>query len=291
MLREWLERLRRRDRPRASPWVERTQELLRAAGRALDPEGPDSVPDLRLASALLSHATCAAAAALTTEPAEDAESAVAGLSDSILKKTAGSRVRAQEHALAVSPGTPPRADELRGVELFVARLSEEATHGGALRRATLRSTLVTATGLALLLAALVGPPLASWAARDGLPFQASSAIPGYSATGKTGEPQGDTSLDLFFHTKTEDHPWIEINLGRLRRIHRVIVQNRFDCCSDRDVPLVLQLRDAQGNYHEVARRTEDFSRLTLDFPPQEATAVKLLVPRVTAFHLANVQIR
>jgi len=86
-------------------------------------------------------------------------------------------------------------------------------------------------------------------------------------------------------------PWVEIDLRRLRRIHRVIVVNRFDCCSDRDVPLVVQLRDAQGNYHEVARRTENFNRVTLDFPPQEATAVKLVVPRVTAFHLANVQIR
>ena len=51
------------------------------------------------------------------------------------------------------------------------------------------------------------------------------------------------------------------------------------------------IEHAQGNYHEVARRTENFNRVTLDFPPQEATAVKLVVPRVTAFHLANVQIR
>ena len=288
-----LRRPRRRDGdpPRASPWVERTHELLSAAGRALDPNGPDSVPDLRLASALLSRALCTAATPLSVRPSESAERAVAGLSDAILQKTVGSRAGAQELACAVSPETVPRAEELRRVELFVARLLEELTTGGAVRRATLRSVLVTAVGLALLLAAFVGPPLASWVARDGLPFRASSAVPGYSVTGKTGEPQGDLSLDLFFHTKEEDHPWIEIDLGRLRRIRRVIVENRFDCCSDRDVPLVVQLRDAQGNYHEVARRNEDFNRVTINFAPQEATAVKLLVPRVTAFHLANVQIR
>lgn len=266
--------------------------MLDAAGQALDPGGPDSLPDLRLASALLSHAACTASAALSARQSESVEDAIASLDDPILIEAAGSRARALELAHAVSPAGAANADELRGAELFVARLIEIATDGRGLRRATLASRLVAVLGVLLILLAFIGPPIASWYARDELPFRASSAIQHFSVTGRTGEPQGPyPNVDLFFHTTEEDHPWIEIDLGRLRRIHRVIVSNRFDCCSDRAVPLVVELRDARGDYHEVARQTEDFNRVTLDFAAQDATAVKLSVPRVTAFHLANVQIR
>jgi hypothetical protein len=96
---------------------------------------------------------------------------------------------------------------------------------------------------------------------------------------------------LLFHTKEEDHPSVEIDLGKARKIHRVVVENRHDCCTERAIPLVIEIRDGAGSFHEVARKDQPFDTWTADFPAEEATRIRLVVEKTTELHLSDVQIR
>ncbi len=125
-----------------------------------------------------------------------------------------------------------------------------------------------------------------WVMPDGHRFRASSGAWGYPATGTVGD-HGDRGL--FFHTAEEESPWVEIDLGELREIERVKVENRDDLAADRAVPLVVELGDPARHFHEVARRVDVFDHWTATFPKQPARYVRLRVPRKTILHLKNVQ--
>jgi F5/8 type C domain len=126
-----------------------------------------------------------------------------------------------------------------------------------------------------------------WAWPDSHHFRASSSSWGFPGAGRIGD-HGDSGL--FFHTAEEENPWVEIDLGEVRDVDRVIVENRSDGNSERAVPLVVELGDVRHHFKEVARRAENFDRWTASFPKQQARYVKLRVPRKTIFHLRNVEI-
>jgi len=242
----------RRERAPVSEAARVAKEYLDSAGAALEPDQPGG-PDLVRAVALLGQALIAVSPVIARTGARG--------------------------ALLL---------ELQRGELFVAKLVEDASGRRALKWAELRVKIaVAAVGLAAL-AALVGPPIAYRLSSDGLRFRASGAIEPFAVTGEVGK---QPAYDLFFHTPEQQDPWVEIELGGLKKVKRVTVVNREDCCTEREVPLIVELRDAEGRHHEVARQNEDFDRWTAQFPSQDATAVKLWVPRMTAFHLTNVQIR
>ena len=127
-----------------------------------------------------------------------------------------------------------------------------------------------------------------WMMPDQHRFRASSGAWDHPSAGIVGD-QGD--LGLFFHTAEEESPWVEIDLGGVQEIDRVMVENRDDLFADRALPLVVELGDPERHYHEVARRVEAFDRWTATFPKQQARYVRLSVPRKTMFHLKNVQAR
>jgi hypothetical protein len=119
-------------------------------------------------------------------------------------------------------------------------------------------------------------------------FRASSGAWGYPAEGIVGD-HGDRGL--FFHTAEEENPWVEIDLGSVQEIDRVLIENRDDIGAERCLPLIVEVGDAEHHFHEVARRTEAFDHWTATFAKQPARFVKLRVPRKTLFHLKNVQAR
>jgi hypothetical protein len=127
-----------------------------------------------------------------------------------------------------------------------------------------------------------------WALPDRHHFRASSGAWGFPTAGLVGT-HGDQGL--FFHTAEEDHPWVEIDLGDVHEIDRVMVENRDDMGPERAIPLVVEVGDAEQHYHEVARRTEAFDHWTATFARQPARYVRLSVPRKTMFHLKSVQAR
>jgi hypothetical protein len=94
-----------------------------------------------------------------------------------------------------------------------------------------------------------------------------------------------------FHTRQEDSPWVEFDLGGVKTIHRIDVRNRVDCCQDRAVPLIAEISSDRAHWREVGRRDTEFSNWTATFPASPARYVRLRVPKLTMFHLKNVAIR
>jgi hypothetical protein len=96
---------------------------------------------------------------------------------------------------------------------------------------------------------------------------------------------------MFFHTKEEESPWIEIDLGSIQPIARIEVANRDDCCLDRAVPLVAEVGTDRLHWREVARRPDSFRTWDATFKPVPARYVRMRVDRYSVLHLARVSVR
>jgi hypothetical protein len=98
------------------------------------------------------------------------------------------------------------------------------------------------------------------------------------------------SPHFFFHTLEEKDPWIEFDLGSAREISSVQVDNRVDCCSDRAVPLFVEISDDHKRWKTVARQETEFKNWRAKFAPVKARWVRLRAHKVTLFHLLRVRI-
>jgi hypothetical protein len=123
----------------------------------------------------------------------------------------------------------------------------------------------------------------------GKPWRASSV---YTATVSCPSPQQRCAESpfYFFHTLDDDRPWIEIDLGSKQRIVGAIIENREDCCTDRAVPLVIQVSTDHKTWKDVARRTEIFATWSPTFAPVSARWVRVMVMKKTSLHLHRVSI-
>jgi hypothetical protein len=148
----------------------------------------------------------------------------------------------------------------------------------------LRVTLATVALIAVVVgvrALTTGPNLA-----EGKPFRTSSSWSGWAAC------QADGSCsDIIFHTDEQSNPWFEYDLGAPKKVHRVEIKNRDECCHERAVPLIVEVSNDRNNWTEVARRDTEFSTWTAKFPTRTARYVRLRVPRTTTFHLREVVVR
>jgi hypothetical protein len=95
---------------------------------------------------------------------------------------------------------------------------------------------------------------------------------------------------FFFHTQEQESPSIEFDLGEVKTISTVVVENRTDCCETRAVPLIVDVSERPGEWQEVGRRMKDFGTWRAQFPPTRARWVRLSVPKRTYLHLARVKI-
>jgi hypothetical protein len=129
-------------------------------------------------------------------------------------------------------------------------------------------------------------------ARDiarGKPWRTSSAL---SSVTPCVSPQQDCpqSPEFFFHTNEELRPWVEIDLGAQQSFSSVRVENRKDCCSERAVPLMVEVSSDQEHWHNVARRDSVFSSWLAKFPPVTARYVRLRIDRRESLHLQRVRV-
>jgi F5/8 type C domain len=145
--------------------------------------------------------------------------------------------------------------------------------------------------LALLALALVVAALRLRDARDlaaSNPWTVSSSLNGAGCVSPAQHcPQ---SPSFFFHTTEEASPWIEFDLGATRGISRLRIENRKDCCSERAVPLTVEVSTNHKNWETVARQAEDFTTWNVSFGSVEARWVRLRAHRQTYLHLAEVRI-
>lgn len=131
--------------------------------------------------------------------------------------------------------------------------------------------------------ALRGPDFAA-----GKPWRASSKAFDCDPAQKSC---GGTSTGIFFHTREEQNPWVEIDLGTQKKFRHVEVANRDDCCADRALPLVVEISDDANEFREVARATEPFDHWDATFDPVSARYVRLRVDnKRTYLHLDQVAV-
>jgi hypothetical protein len=127
-----------------------------------------------------------------------------------------------------------------------------------------------------------GPDLAL-----GKPWRASSQA--FQCHPENSECGGARSA-MFFHTTEEDSPWVELDLGSPQTIARVTVVNREDCCSERAVPLVIEVGDDQKHWKQVARVQDTFRDWDASFEPVKARYVRARVDRRSILHLIRVSV-
>ncbi len=98
------------------------------------------------------------------------------------------------------------------------------------------------------------------------------------------------SPSFFFHTNEENQPWIELDLGTIQPFSSVKVKNREDCCSDRAVPLLLEVSSDGKQWKQLARKNDVFTTWTAEFASVEARWVRLRLARKGMLHLTGVDI-
>lgn len=93
-----------------------------------------------------------------------------------------------------------------------------------------------------------------------------------------------------FHTQQESNPHATIDLGEAKRIDRVVVHNRVDCCQERAVPLQLQVSNDGVKFTTIAERREPFEVWVANGLHAKGRYVRLRVNATTSFHLNEVEI-
>ncbi len=141
---------------------------------------------------------------------------------------------------------------------------------------------VVIAGYSAIQRALRGPDLA-----EGKPWRTSSQ----SYECKPAERScGGAVTSILFHTQEQDQPWVVYDLGSKKKIARLEVVNRDDCCAERAAPLVFETSNDGEQFREVARTTEPFNEWETTFKPVTARYVRLRVDRRSYLHLNRVSV-
>jgi hypothetical protein len=157
---------------------------------------------------------------------------------------------------------------------------------GWLRARPRESKVIVSLGVLVLLAVAafrwLEPDLA-----EGKRWQASSA---WGAFPRQGVMAGTASVDGRFHTNEEQAPWVRLDLGEVRRVHAVRIENRTSCCKERAIPLAIELSVDEKAWKVVGYRRVLFDTYTQQFEAQQARYVRLRVDRRSVLHLLRVSV-
>lgn len=96
--------------------------------------------------------------------------------------------------------------------------------------------------------------------------------------------------NLGFHTRDEGTKSVTVDLGAVRRIRRVDVFNRADCCGERAVPLTLELGSDGKSFRKTLVRIDPFSLWKAEFAPIDARYVRLTQSGKGPFHLSEIEV-
>lgn len=262
-----------RSQPSAN--AEYAARALLSAGHALSALAP-SLADRRLARLLLRECCLACASPIASETAVDSlASALAAFPE-------------DEAALRVLDAEPaPSADELREAERrLAARVKALFGERDPRRLASGVGWVFLLIG-AVIVSAVVITPLVPRPEYESFRWYSSTSAAYFRQDGKLGETG---TAGLVFHTGEQKEPWVIIDTLRLRPIQRVILRNREDCCSERGLPLVVEVGTDRDSFVQVGRRDTVFDEWTLEFPQRRARYVRLRSEAATVLHLTGVRI-
>lgn len=320
---EWFWRsaaLRAAEQPRGkTPWLMAMSRRARIAaevgGHALQPSGPWASGSARhLACGLFAEsiawslqvASTLAQDSATTDPSRapsrDELASLLEQHSELLAKVGvegESLARLRQHLLerdfellASQPeGVEATALELRGVAERLLQLAESPQT--AIDRLLFQRSWRVSALLSVVAALLVGNHFLQQkleARADlslGKPWVASSS---YEQVCRSPERQCDPKKGYFFHTVEESSPWLEVDLQQPRQISAVRVFNRVDCCSERALPLVVEVSTDHHHWREVVRTTEVFETWKGSFPPVTTRWVRLRVAGRSMLHLSNLRV-
>jgi hypothetical protein len=92
-----------------------------------------------------------------------------------------------------------------------------------------------------------------------------------------------------FHTDGGDQQWVVIDLGEVKKLGRIVVYNRPDCCREQTVPLKVEVSNDNKDFRKIAERAEVFDKWTAKLDA-EGRYVRLKNTPPKFFHLAEVEI-
>jgi hypothetical protein len=95
---------------------------------------------------------------------------------------------------------------------------------------------------------------------------------------------------LGFHTQDGGQQWVVIDLGKVRKINRIVVYNRADGYEERAVPIKIEVSDDNQNYKQIAERKENFDKWTVKRLRASGRYVRLKNTPPNYFHLGEVEI-
>lgn len=184
--------------------------------------------------------------------------------------------------------------ELASLRELVSRMLEpieEELRGELLLRVK-RALRIGAAALVLglaLVASMAG--LRAWMRGPNLALNcATSASSAYgNQTTTSGVVDGNKRVHGF-HTGEDTNPWLKLDLGEPKKIGRVVVYNRTDCCEDRAAPLVVEVSVDGEAWTTVARREKKFAKWEASFAETEARWVRFTVEKTTWLHFNEVEI-
>lgn len=82
---------------------------------------------------------------------------------------------------------------------------------------------------------------------------------------------GDTGQTYnFVHTSCYDVPWVEVDLGKMTNIYKVVVYNRVDCCRERVLGTVLQIKNDRQEIIYVSNNIKTTNLTYTWYPPNPA---------------------
>jgi hypothetical protein len=184
--------------------------------------------------------------------------------------------------LDTQPTTLGRAesrDQLR------AALGRRGLMGWARAKPRRLQVILLLVGLALMVNAALG-----WLAPDyaeGKAWRASSA---WGTFPITGSMRGEAGVDGRFHTNEEDQPWFRLDLGQVRQVHAIRIENRTNCCRERALPLAIELSTDAKTWTQVGYRRVLFDTFTQQFSTRPARYVRLRIDRRSVLHLRRVSV-
>jgi hypothetical protein len=96
--------------------------------------------------------------------------------------------------------------------------------------------------------------------------------------------------NMGFHTNRGGPQHVTIDLGAQKKIRAVVVYNRTDCCSQKAVPLRIEVSKKGRRYRRVAERGRNFEVWAATFSSTAARYVRLVSSSGDYFHLAEVEV-
>lgn len=100
---------------------------------------------------------------------------------------------------------------------------------------------------------------------------------------------GDTT-QVGCHTENQVQPWVSVDLGRTRRVHRVVITNRLDGQQERAIPLRIETSIDGKEFTEYARRDTVFDTWTATRSTVKARYIRLTVLGESILHLNEVEV-